>query len=209
MAQASNYHICRLCGYIYKGKPTGPCPACGAPVSSFVPFALGIEEKRYNFLRMDLHPIATHFGVGLAILLVLDFLVVMVIKPVIFNIQLGYGGVLDFLALVLPFFVGLTALLGCLDGIYRYKKITTKFLKRKFWLGILYFAVSVVIPIVHFNSAMGSNVALVAIEGVLIFAAVILASMLGMIGRELTCNAVSRGHEIAKAQEAEQPQESE
>jgi hypothetical protein len=209
MAQASNYYICRLCGYIHKGKPTGPCPACGAPVSSFVSFALGVEEKRYNFLRLDLHPIATHFGVGLAILLVLDFLVVMVIKPVIFNIQLGYGGVLDFLTLLLPLFVGLTALSGYFDGKYRYKKITTMFLKRKLLLGIMYFAVSVVIPIVHFGSAMGSNVALVAFEGVLIFVAIVLALMLGRIGGELTCHAVPRGHEVFKDQETDQPQESE
>ena len=197
MAKTTSYYICRLCGYISKTKPTGPCPACGAPVSSFVPYELGIDENRYNYLRLDLHPIATHWGVGLAVLLALDFLVA-IISPVILNIQLGYGGVLDFLALLLPFFVGLTALLGYFDGKKRYTKVTTKFLKQKIRLGCIYFAVSVAIPIFNFSSVMGSNLALVAIEGVLIFAAVVLTSMLGKIGGELTCHVVPRGHEIAK-----------
>lgn len=198
MAQTTTYYICRLCGYIYKGKPSGPCPACGAPASSFVPYVLGLDAKRYNLLRMDLHPIATHWGVGVAVLLFLDFLVVILINPVIFNIKLGYGGVLDFLALILPIFVGLTALLGYFDGKLRYKKIKTKFLMRKLWLACIYFGVSIAIPIFDFTSGMGTNLTFVAIEGVLIFAAVILASILGMIGRELTCNAVPRGHEIPK-----------
>jgi len=189
MAQTATYYICRLCGYIYKGRPTGSCPACGAPVSSFVPYVLGVEEKRHNLLRLDLHPIATHWGVGLAVLLVLDYLVA-AIAPVIFNINLGYGGVLDFLALILPFFVGLTALLGYFDGKLRYKKVRSQFLVRKLWLACVYFGVSIVISIMNFTR-------LFVIEGILIVTAVILAMILGMIGRELTCNVVPRGHEIA------------
>nr|MDO8111387.1 hypothetical protein [Candidatus Sigynarchaeota archaeon] len=125
----------------------------------------------------------------------LDFLATMISND-IFGIRIGYGGVLDFFALLLPIFVGLTALLGYYDGKNRYKKVKTQFLSRKILLGCIYFVVAVLIPIVHFGSSMGTNIGLVIIEGALIFAAVTLAGMLGMIGRELNCHAVPRGHEI-------------
>ncbi|HME54572.1 MAG TPA: hypothetical protein VKM55_20335 [Candidatus Lokiarchaeia archaeon] len=198
MSKTTTFYICRLCGYIYKGKPTGNCPACGAPVSSFVPYNLGLDDFRYKLLSVDLHPIATHFGVGIAVLLALDYFVVTIINPNLFNIDLGYGGALDFLALILPIFVGLTALLGYFDGKLRYKKIKTKFLMRKLWLACIYFAVSIAIPIFNFTSGMGSNFTFKAIEGVLIVAAFLLAAVLGMIGKELTCNAVPRGRELPK-----------
>lgn len=195
------FYVCRLCGYVHKGKPNGPCPACGAPATSFVPYAIGIEENRFKQLNFDIHPILTHFGVGMAILLFLDF-IVSLFAPKIFGINLSHGGVLDFFAILLPIFVGLTALAGVFDGKTRYKKLHTQYLMRKLWLAIVYFAVAIVIPFVNYGATTG-NVAYVVIEFILIVVAVLLASMLGMIGKELMGHTVPRGHELKETKATE------
>src|SRR5271157_241152 len=191
----TGYWICRLCGFIYKGKSPPVCPACGAPATSFVPFKMMAEEKRVKLLKMDLHPIATHFAVGGAMLLTFVFLVSLIFGNSILNVQVGYGGVLDFFVIWQPLFTIVTFLAGIMDGKLRYKKLQTQFLKRKIFLGVGMLASSILVLIFHFTSASGTNLALKVLELIFILATLGCAGMLGMIGGQLTCNIVPRGQE--------------
>ncbi len=198
--------ICRLCGFIMKVPkvPGTACPACGAPWSSFVPYVVNVEEKRLKLLEMDLHPISTHFGVGGTILLTLVFFISLPF-PSIFGIWLGYGGVLDFFVILQPIFIALTACAGLFDGKLRYKKYSTTFLKRKIYLAISIAIATALVLVFHFNAAMGANLTMVILEGIMILISLALAGILGLIGGKLTCNVVPRGREAPPEKKSETP----
>lgn len=204
MALNPNYYICRLCGYIHKGKESPSiCPACGAPASSFVPYKMGAEENRTKILDFDIHPVLTHFGVGISVLLA----VVMLINyanPTVGGINFGYNGVLTFLVIALPIAVGLTALSGLLDGKMRYKKLKTPYLQYKIYFGIALFVSSILVVIFHFTSQNGAITALYVLESIFIFVSLVLAAILGFIGKELTGNIVPRGRELPKEKVTEE-----
>ena len=154
------------------------------------------EEKRVKYLKMDLHPIATHFAVGGAILLTLVFLVSWVFGDVILGVNVGYGGTLDFLVYWQPIFTLGTFLLGLVDGKFRYKKYNTMFLRRKMYFGITMLASTILVVIFHMLSDYGDILAMRVLELVFILVTVGCAAILGLIGSELTCNIVPRGQEV-------------
>ena len=161
-----------------------------------------MEEKRLRILKLDIHPIATHFAVGGAILLTLVFFVQWIFGNIIFGVTLGYGGVLDFFVIWQPIFTVLTFLTGLMDGKLRYKKFQTLYLRRKIFLGIGMFASALFVVIFHFTSATGTNIPVFVLEGVFIVVTLAFGGALGMIGGQLTCNVVPRGREIDTKPEA-------
>ena len=196
MVLNQGYYICRLCGYMHKGKE-GPkiCLACGAPATSFVPYKNGAEERRVKILSFDIHPILTHFGVGMSVLLAIT-LVFNFINPNSGGINFGFGGVLDFFVLALPFVVALTAFAGVIDGKMRYKKLNTPYLRRKIYYGISMVVCSILVLLFHLTSQNGTITALFVLESVFAFLNLGCAMLLGNIGKELTANIVPRGREL-------------
>jgi hypothetical protein len=201
----TGYWICRLCGFIYKGKSPPICPACGAPATSFVPYKMMAEEKRVKYLKMDLHPIATHFAVGGAIILTLLFLVTWIFGDLILGVNVGYGGALDFFVIWQPIFTLGTFLLGLMDGKFRYKKLNTLYLRRKMFLGISMLASSILVVIFHYLSVGGSILSWRIVEFVFILVTLGCAGVLGLIGGQLTCNIVPRGQEVQAKPAAKPP----
>lgn len=35
-SDTEDYYVCPICGQTHRGKPTGPCPVCGAPAEKFI-----------------------------------------------------------------------------------------------------------------------------------------------------------------------------
>jgi uncharacterized membrane protein len=199
MAELSvGYYVCRLCGYIHKGKENpNVCPACGAPATSFIPYKMGAEEKRVNILKLDIHPILTHFTVSLSAILVI-ILIINYINPNMGGINFGFGGVLDFIAITLPIAAVLTGIAGVIDGKLRYKKLKTPYLRRKIILGISMVLATILVMVFHLTSQDGNIVWLFVFESIFAFISVGLSLFLGMIGTELKCNIVPRGRELPK-----------
>jgi uncharacterized membrane protein len=198
MTESPNYYVCRLCGYVHKGKE-GPnvCPACGAPATSFVPYKMGADEKRLGILKLDIHPIMTHFTVSLSALLVI-VLIIDYINPNVGGINFGFGGVLDFLAILLPIATVLTGIAGVIDGKLRYKKLKTPYLRLKVILGSSMLLVTILVLVFNFTSQDGNIMVLFVFESIFAFISVGLALFLGLIGTQLMGNIVPRGRELPK-----------
>ncbi len=199
MTESTGYYVCRLCGYIHKGMENPKiCPACGAPATSFVPYKMGAEKNRVKFLNFDIHPILTHFTVSLSVLLVVT-LIINYINPIMGGINFGYGGVLDFITIILPFAAVLTGIAGVIDGKLRYTKLKTPYLRQKIILAIMLGFVTIIVLVFHLTSQDGHFMVLFVFESIFAFISVGLALFLGMIGAKLNCNIVPRGRELSKA----------
>lgn len=196
METETSYYKCKLCGYIHRGrKIPSVCRVCGAIDSPFTPYELNIKKNRENILRLDLHPIAAHFGVGGTIFLTIIFFISLA-KPVIFGYNIGYGGLLDFFVVLQPFFVLFTLLFGILDGKMRFKKLKTEYLELKIILATAMMISSILIVVFHFNSNSGADVISVILESIMIVITIAFAGILGIIGSKLKCNIVSDDENI-------------
>lgn len=195
----SSYEICRLCGYVRKkGENGGVCPACGAPAKSFAPYEHKASELRRKFLELDFHPVTIHFtvsyAISLAILFILSFL-----TDELLGIALRDDGILDFFVIFFPIFVLAGAVTGIIDGKVRYRKIGTPFLIWKIFMGIGLLITSVLIVFSHIASDGGEDAIFTGVEAILILIAVILVSILGLIGIKLVHFIVPRGKELQKS----------
>jgi uncharacterized membrane protein len=195
MSTQNEFQICRLCGYIRNIAEDGKtCPACGAPATSFVAYVTKVSSIRRKILNLEIHPVVVHFTVSYIIstliLLVLSFRL-----PHLFGINFRSGGLLDFFMLFLPWSVAAGGITGVMHGRLRYKKLRTRFLKTKMVLAISLLVVSILAFVVHFASEGGTNLNFVILQFVLIILAIILVSLLGMLGSKLTCPLVPRGME--------------
>ncbi|MFX0117348.1 MAG: hypothetical protein ACFFB3_22565 [Candidatus Hodarchaeota archaeon] len=191
----SEYEICRLCGFVRKaGEKGGICQLCGAPATAFISYKHKASEIRRRYLELDVHPVAVHFSISytisMAILFILSF-----ITPELFGIHIRDDGLLDFFVILFPIFALGGGATGIIDGKARYRKLRTPYLKLKIVMGIAFLLVSIAVFIAHFTSNGGDDALLTGVEGLLIAAAVLLASALGWYGTKLVGFIVPRGAE--------------
>jgi hypothetical protein len=172
---------------MHKGRSApASCPACGAPASSFIPYQMKIAENRLKFLHLDIHPICTHFAVGGTVLLAMVFMASL-LAPNILGINISYGGVLDFLVLLQPFFIVVTVIAGICDGKVRYKNLKAKFLSLKLAMGITITACAALTMLFHVLSLQGTVQIYIFLEAIFIFLGTGEAILLGLVGSKLTC----------------------
>ncbi|MHA2271837.1 MAG: hypothetical protein ACXACI_08230 [Candidatus Hodarchaeales archaeon] len=197
----SSYEICRLCGYVRKkGENGGVCAACGAPAKSFAPYEHKASELRRRFLELDFHPVTIHFTVSYAMSLAILFILSLMTDELL-GIPLRDDGILDFFVILFPIFVLAGGMSGIIDGKVRYRKIDTPFLKWKIFMSIGLLIISVLVVFAHVASDGGEDAVLTGIEAILILLAVILVSILGLIGVKLIHFIVPRGAEPKKKSE--------
>lgn len=197
----SSYEICRLCGYVRKkGENGGVCAACGAPATAFAPYEHKASELRRKFLELDFHPVTIHFTVSYAISLAILFILSLLTDELL-GIHLRDDGILDFFVILFPIFVLAGGVTGVIDAKVRYRKIDTPFLKWKTFMSIGLLIISVLVVFAHIASDGGDEAVFKGVEAILILLAVILVSILGLIGTKLIHFIVPRGAELKKKSE--------
>jgi hypothetical protein len=134
---------CRPCGYILEADKLGDvCPACGMPRKVFEPYRERVSLNRLKLLNFDFHPIVIHLSQSLVIVIPL-----LVITRILFsNFQPEIiGNVLTFSVFVFPFTLFLAIITGIIDGLTRFKTLSTPLLRVKIIFSILIFSLSVAI----------------------------------------------------------------
>ncbi len=174
---------CRICGYIMaEGDLKDVCPACGVSAKVFEPYANPVEKDRAFLLKLDIHPIIVHAPQAITLVTLILALVSLVAtgwRPAIFT-SIGV------LAWILPISLVLAFGSGLFDGKIRFKKTTTRLLKRKMLLAGTFFAAS--LGMLYFADAAGkslgnsSDMAVFIAFNLLGFA---MSALLGLIGASL------------------------
>lgn len=134
-------HIqCGVCGYIGEdSKIKQVCPACGAPLSSFVHYEYGINEKRLSNLSMHLHPILVHFPISIAFLSFIFLLIAFF---------MGSGDnnqwilIEKIISIILPFSIIAAMAAGLFDAKSRLLSAVGRLQKQKIKIGTLFLVVS-------------------------------------------------------------------
>jgi uncharacterized membrane protein len=174
---------CKACGYVMKeGKLGDRCPACGAPRTFFEPYIDNMSPERRNLLKLELHPIATHFPVALIVIIFMLSLVELFLAGT-GRLMLAYGS--KILVLLLPIVTALTFGAGWLDGTTRFRKIAnSRILKVKIVLASVYFIVSLAMTFVVWLGMFNSSVVDV-ITLLLSLIGIALISVLGLLGASI------------------------
>jgi uncharacterized membrane protein/rubredoxin len=171
---------CRACGYIMKeGKLGDRCPACGAPKTAFEPYKDPMSWERRRILRLQLHPIATHFPITLVVAVLVFSLAILFLSGEGQQLLVSTNKIL---VLFIPLVVILAALAGWLDGRIRFRKIrNSQILKRKILYAIILFVVSLGLAFDVWTG--GFNTLVVTLGAILLSAAaVVLVYLLGILG---------------------------
>ena len=132
---------CRPCGFVMEADKLGDvCPACGLPRKVFEPYRERVSLNRLMLLNFDLHPIAIHLSQSLVI--AIPLLVVITkfftgFQPVMMQ------NVLMFCIYVFPFTLILAIISGIIDGLTRFKKLSTPLLRVKIIFSIIILCLSV------------------------------------------------------------------
>lgn len=151
------------------------CPACGLPRKVFEPYRERVSRNRLILLNMDLHPIAIHLSQTLVI--GIPFLVIL--KSFFHSFQPEIiENVFTFSVFVFPFTLLLAIATGVIDGLTRFKTLSTPLLRVKIIFSIIILTLSIVI----FFVAPGDNNILTIILSILSLAAGI---QLGLWGKKL------------------------
>ncbi|HTY82462.1 MAG TPA: hypothetical protein VMB24_06730 [Dehalococcoidales bacterium] len=174
---------CKACGYIMKeGELADRCPACGAPRASFEPYNDPMSRPRRRVLKLQLHPIATHFPIAF----VVAALVFSIATP--FVTGAGHQMMISttkIVALLIPFMVIITFWVGWWDGKVRFRKIrNSTILKTKILYAILLFVVTCALAVVVWAGAFKTTgYTLGAIF--LSLAGFVLVFLLGLLGTSI------------------------
>jgi rubredoxin len=134
---------CRPCGYVMEADKLGDvCPACGLPRKVFEPYREKVSLNRLRLLNLDLHPIVIHLSQSLVIVIPLLVIITNIFSsfhPEIFN------NVLTFSVFVFPFTLMVAIISGIVDGLTRFKTLSTPLLRVKIILSIIILTLSVAI----------------------------------------------------------------
>lgn len=137
---------CKPCGYIGTVKEMGDeCPACGVSSKAFEPYKDRMSPVRRKFLDLDLHPIAVHFPQTIAVF-VLQFVLLSIVFPDFKTEKISEF--IIFLSVLLPFSVIGAFISGVIDGKLRFKKLSTRALRKKILLGSFMIISSIGVPLV-------------------------------------------------------------
>jgi uncharacterized membrane protein len=164
-----------------EGKLGDVCPACGVPAKLFEPYKSRISEKRRFILKLDIHPVIVHAPQAVVFLLV-----VFAIGALIFQdaIRDNLVTTIAVLAITLPITVLAGFATGLTDGLTRFKKLKTPFLKRKIVFGTLFFLVSAAGAFITISIGPGEQSYLLYML-ILSVAGLTVSTVLGLIGSKL------------------------
>jgi uncharacterized membrane protein len=170
-----------VCGYIGEdGKIKQVCPACNAPILCFEHYEYGINEKRLSNLNLQLHPVLTHFPIGIA---VLSFIILIIA----FSMKNGTNGawilIEKIISIILPFTIIAAMAAGLYDAKARLKDAIGRLQKQKIQLGTLFLVISGISAILV-NYEVFSVLGKIAILALSLIG-VVLSAMLGKRGASL------------------------
>ena len=132
---------CRPCGFVMEaGKLGDVCPACGMPRKVFEPYRERVSRNRLTVLNFDLHPIAIHLSQALVI--AIPFLVIMTNLFKQFQPEI-LKSVLVFSVFIFPFTLVLAIITGIIDGLTRFKTLSTPILRVKIIFSLIILSLSV------------------------------------------------------------------
>jgi hypothetical protein len=152
------------------------CPACGLPRKVFEPYREKVSRNRLLLLNLDLHPIAIHLSQALVV--AIPFLVI--ITHVFSNFQPEImKSVLVFSVFVFPFTLMLAIITGIIDGLTRFKTLSTPLLRVKIIFSLIILTLSVLLFFIAQNE---NNYILTIILSILSLASGI---QLGLWGKKL------------------------
>jgi hypothetical protein len=122
------------------GKLGDVCPACGMPRKVFEPYRERVSRNRLTVLNFDLHPIAIHLSQALVI--AIPFLVIMTNLFKQFQPEI-LKSVLVFSVFIFPFTLVLAIITGIIDGLTRFKTLSTPILRVKIIFSLIILSLSV------------------------------------------------------------------
>ncbi len=172
---------CKICGYIMpEDALKDVCPACGVSAKVFETYVDPVERDRAFILKLDIHPIIVHAPQALTLIMLVLALAAIIVpgwKPDILT-SIGV------LAWILPFSLLAAFGSGLFDGKIRFKKTSTRLLRRKMLLAGIFFASS--LGMLYFADSAGLGTG----PGLLLFLACNLvgfamSAFLGLIGASL------------------------
>ena len=132
---------CRPCGFVMEaGKLGDVCPACGMPRKVFEPYRERVSRNRLTVLNFDLHPIAIHLSQALVI--AIPFLVIMTNLFKQFQPEI-LKSVLVFSVFIFPFTLVLAIITGIIDGLTRFKTLSTPILRVKIIFSLIILSLSI------------------------------------------------------------------
>jgi len=137
---------CRPCGYVMEADKLGDvCPACGLPRKVFEPYRERVSMNRLKLLNFDLHPIAIHLSQALVILIPVLALTINIFDNLYPEML---KNVLIFSVFVFPFTLVLSIITGIVDGLTRFKTLSTPLLRVKIIFSLIILALSTALAIV-------------------------------------------------------------
>jgi len=140
---------CRPCGFVMEADKLGDvCPACGLPRKVFEPYREKVSRNRLLLLNLDLHPIVIHLSQALVIAIPM--------LTILWNLFPGFNpelikDVLLFSVFVFPFTLVLAIITGIIDGLTRFKTLSTPLLRVKIIFSLLILGLSVALFIIAPN----------------------------------------------------------
>ena len=137
------YVSCRPCGFVMEAHKLGDvCPACGLPRKVFEPYRERVSPNRLLLLNFDLHPIVIHLSQALVIAIPLLVIITKLFSG--FQSEI-LQSVLIFSVFVFPFTLVFAIITGIIDGLTRFKTLTTPLLRVKIIFSLVILALSVAI----------------------------------------------------------------
>jgi rubredoxin len=168
---------CRPCGYVMEADKLGDvCPACGLPRKVFEPYREKVSRNRLMLLNLDMHPIVIHLSQALVI--AIPLLTIMINLLHSFHTEV-LKSVLIFSVFVFPITLVLAIITGVVDGLTRFKTLSTPLLRVKIIFSLIILALSVVLFFVAPKEGFG---VLTIVLSVLCLAAGV---QLGLWGKKL------------------------
>ena len=134
---------CRPCGFVVEADKLGDrCPACGMPRKVFEPYRERVSRNRLILLNFDLHPIAIHLSQTLVV--AIPFLAIITNSFTHFYPEV-LKNVLMFSVVVFPFTLILAIITGVIDGLTRFKTLSTQLLRIKIIFSLVILFLSVIL----------------------------------------------------------------
>lgn len=178
----SNLVRCKACGYIMDGaKVSDFCPACGVPAKQFEPFDDRIKEERRRILDLHIHPVIVHAPQAFALSLILLPIGLVVAAGDLRNMCLDTARLMG---AALPITVLAAFIAGIFDGKIRFRKTNTPLLKKKKFVGGLFFVISLAICTLSLFTNLEDLGPIVAFEGLALLA-MGCGAWLGFVGTPL------------------------
>jgi hypothetical protein len=132
---------CRPCGFVIELDKLGDvCPACGMPRKVFEPYRERVSRKRLMLLNFDLHPITIHLSQSLVFAIPLLLIITKLFPH--FHPEI-LKNVIIFSVFVFPATLVLAIVTGIIDGLTRFKTLSTPLLRVKIIFSIIILILSV------------------------------------------------------------------